>query len=213
MTVATMCAVVLHSPWLPLALVVLVALDGPFPPLPSETVLMTAYATAFASGNLLMVGELAVSALLGCLLGDLLVHTLGRSSTRLVRRVDRAGPVASWVSATMLARPVVALVAARFMPSGRLLSTAIAGRVGVPVRRFVPGSVTSSTLWGAYMMTAGLLLGPVVGNDPLVGLAVGAGMAVVTASAFGLACRVRLARRAAATRAGTPVGQRDPAAV
>lgn len=210
MDVATVCATVVHSPWLPLALVVLVAADGPFPMVPSETILMTAYATAFGTGNLLVVGELAAAALLGCLLGDLIVYTFGRSTTRLLaRHVDRAGPVAARVSTTMLHRPVVALVAARFVPSGRLLSTAIAGRVGVPLRRFVPGSLTSSSLWGAYMMVAGLLLGPVVGDNPLIGLAVGAGMAVVTGSAFGTVCKVRSARKASAAPAPAapePVG-------
>ncbi|GAY12149.1 DedA family protein [Pseudonocardia sp. N23] len=202
MDVVSICTTVLHSPWLPLALVVLIALDAPFPILPSETLLMTGYAAAFADRDLGGVALLVVAALLGCVAGDLLVHTLGRSSTALVaRHVDRAGPIAQWVTTTTLRRPLVALVAARFVPSGRLVSTAIAGRVGLPVRRFVPGSLVSSSLWGVYMLVAGMLLGPVVADDPLVGLAVGAGMATVTAAAFGIYYRVRMARlRAAALR-------------
>jgi len=193
--VVSICTVVLHSPWLPLALVVLIALDAPFPMLPSETILMTGYAAAFADRDFGAVALLILAALLGCVLGDLLVHTLGRTSTRLLaRHVERAGPVAQWVTSTMLTRPLVALVAARFVPSGRLVSTAIAGRVGLPVRRFVPCSVASSSAWGVYMLVAGLLLGPVVADSPLVGLAVGAGMATVTASAFGIYYRLRMRR-------------------
>jgi membrane protein DedA with SNARE-associated domain len=203
--VVSVCTAVLHSPWLPLALVVLIALDAPFPMLPSETILMTGYAAAFADRDLGGVALLGLAALLGCVVGDLLVHALGRSSTRLVaRHVGRAGPIAHWVTSTMLTRPLVALVAARFVPSGRLVSTAIAGRVGLPVRRFVPCTSASSSLWGVYMLVAGLLLGPVVADSPLLGLAVGAAMAAGTASAFGIYYRVRMRRLRRAATAGQP---------
>ena len=47
---------------------------------------------------------------------------------------------------------MIALVGARLLPGGRLVSTAAAGRVGLPLRRFLPGSLASSAVWSVYML-------------------------------------------------------------
>jgi membrane protein DedA with SNARE-associated domain len=81
------------------------------------------------------------------------------------------------------------------LPGGRLVSTAAAGRVGLSLRRFVPGSLASSAVWTLYMLGVSMLLGPIVGGNPLLSLAAGVVMAVLTAGAFALAQRLRRARR------------------
>ncbi len=189
---------VLHSIWLVPVLVVLIAVDGPFPVLPSETLLMSAAAAAFGVGDAYEVGGLFVAAVLGSVLGDLLVFALGRSSHRVLHRADAGCALSRWVRAKMLHRPLVALVGARFVPGGRLVSTAAAGRVGLSMRSFLPGSLASSAAWGVYMLVVGMLLGPMVGGNPLLSLAAGVVMAVVTAGAFAVVQRVRARRSAAA---------------
>ncbi|OLT19322.1 hypothetical protein BJF78_11300 [Pseudonocardia sp. CNS-139] len=94
----------------------------------------------------------------------------------------------------MLARPGVALVGARFVPGGRLVSTAAAGRFGLPLRRFLPWTVASSAAWAVYMLLIGLALGPITGGNPLLSLLAGAVMAVLTAVGFAVAGRVRRMR-------------------
>ncbi len=199
MDVLAACDVVMRSSWLLPLLVVMIAVDGPFPILPSETILMSAATTAFGGGDAGMVLGLFLAALTGSVLGDAVVFWLGRCSHRLLSRtVDNEHAVSSWVRTHMLRRPGIALVGARFVPGGRLVSTAAAGRFGLPVRRFLPWTVASSAAWSAYMLLVGLVLGPVTGGDPVLSLGAGVAMAVLTAAGFALVARLRRNRVAAA---------------
>jgi len=188
----------LHSLWLLPVLAVMIAADGPMPVLPSETILMSAAAAAFGVHDPREIVGLFAASLVGSVAGDLLVFALGRSSNRFLPASAHAETgLAHWVRANMLSRPVVALVGARMLPGGRLVSTAAAGRVGLPLPTFVKGSVASSTLWSVYMLSISMMLGPIVGGNPLLSLAAGIVMAVVTAGGFAVVQRVRARRRAA----------------
>jgi membrane protein DedA with SNARE-associated domain len=190
--VLTVCDAVMRSSWLLPLLVVMIAVDAPFPVLPSETILMSAATTAFGGGDVGMVFGLFVAALAGSVLGDSVVFWLGRCSHKLLSRtVDTEYEVSAWVRRHMLRRPGIALVGARFVPGGRLVSTAAAGRFGLPVRRFLPWSIVSSAAWSAYMLLIGLALGPVTGGDPLLSMVAGVAMAVVTAAGFALVSKLR----------------------
>lgn len=198
--VLTVCDAVLRSSWLLPILVVMIAVDAPFPVLPSETILMSAATTAFGGGDAGMVFGLFVAALAGSVLGDAVVFWLGRCSHKLLSRtVDTEYEVSAWVRRHMLRSPGIALVGARFVPGGRLVSTAAAGRFGLPVRRFLPWSIVSSAAWSVYMLLIGLALGPVTGGDPLLSLFAGVGMAVLTAVGFAVVSKLRRNRVAAAS--------------
>jgi membrane protein DedA with SNARE-associated domain len=193
--VLTVCDAVLRSSWLLPILVVMIAVDAPFPILPSETILMSAATTAFGGGDAGMVFGLFIAALAGSVLGDAVVFWLGRCSHKLLSRtVESEYEVSAWVRRHMLRRPGIALVGARFVPGGRLVSTAAAGRFGLPVRRFLPWSVASSAAWSVYMLLIGLALGPVTGGDPLLSLFAGVAMAVLTAAGFAMASKLRRSR-------------------
>jgi membrane-associated protein len=188
----------LHSLWLLPVLAVMIAADGPVPVLPSETLLMSAAAAAFGIGDARGIVGLFAAALLGSVVGDGVAFWLGRSSNRLLPAAAQAeSALTRWVRANLHRRPVVALVGARLLPGGRLVSTAASGRVGLPVRRFLPGSLASSAVWSVYMLLIGMLLGPIVGGNPFLSLAAGAVMAVLTAGGFALVQRVRAWRRPA----------------
>jgi membrane protein DedA with SNARE-associated domain len=190
--VLTVCDAVMRSSWLLPLLVVMIAVDAPFPVLPSETILVSAATTAFGGGEVGMVFGLFVAALAGSVLGDAIVFWLGRCSHKLLSRtVDTEYEVSAWVRRHMLRRPGIALVGARFVPGGRLVSTAAAGRFGLPVRRFLPWTIASSAVWSAYMLLIGLALGPVTGGDPLLSLVAGVVMAVLTAAGFALVSKLR----------------------
>lgn len=203
---------VLSSVWLLPVLVLLIAVDGPLPMLPSETLLMSAAAAAFGAHSVLGVAGLFLAALVGSVLGDLVVFGLGRSSNLIVPGAAHGdSAIASWVRSNVFRRPVVALVGARFVPGGRLVSTAAAGRLGVPRPQFVLGSVLSSALWAVYMLVVGLALGPMVGGNPLMCVLAGVVMAVLTAGSFAIGTRVRTAlgaRRAAAASQRAGSGER-----
>ncbi|MFP5071533.1 DedA family protein [Pseudonocardia nantongensis] len=183
---------VLQSPWLLPVLILMIAVDGPLPVLPSETVLMSGIATATVGWDVPMLAGLFLAAATGSMLGDHVAYGLGRGSHRMLprQRDDRYG-IARWVRANLFRRPVTSLAASRFMPGGRLVSTAAAGRMRLPARLFLAGSLVSSMLWGAYMIVIGLVLGPVTGGNPLLCILAGGVMAVLTTSTFALAQRLR----------------------
>jgi len=117
----------LHSLWLLPVLAVMIAADGPVPVLPSETILMSAAAAAFGIHDVRGTVGLFVAALVGSIAGDLLAFWLGRSSNRLLPAAAHADcGLGHWVRANLFHRPVVALVGARLLPGGRLVSTAAA---------------------------------------------------------------------------------------
>jgi membrane-associated protein len=186
------CDAVLRSSWLLPLLVVMIAVDAPVPVLPSETILMSAATTAFGGHDAAMVLGLFGAAVVGSVLGDLVVFWLGRCSHKLLSgRVDAECALSSWVRRHVLLRPGIVLVGARFVPGGRLVSTAAAGRCGLSLRRFLPWTVASSAAWSGYMLLIGLALGPITGGNPLLSLLAGIGMALLTAAVFAVVRRVR----------------------
>jgi membrane-associated protein len=201
----------LHSVWLLPVLAVMIAVDGPVPMLPSETLLMSAVAAAFGVGDGRGVVGLFAAALVGSVVGDLVTFGLGRSSNRLLPRAAHMEcGLSRWVRANLFHRPVVALVGARMLPAGRLISTAASGRVGLPMRSFLPGSLASSAVWSVYMVTISMLLGPIVGGNPLLSLAAGAVMAVLTAGGFAVAQRIRDRRKTRQQIAALPGAEPAP---
>jgi membrane protein DedA with SNARE-associated domain len=80
------------------------------------------------------------------------------------------------------------------VPGGRLVSCAASGRFGLALRRFLPWSAVSSVVWSCYMLLVGLALGPVTGDSPLLCLAAGVGMALLTGGLFALVQWLRTGR-------------------
>jgi membrane protein DedA with SNARE-associated domain len=87
------------------------------------------------------------------------------------------------------------------------------------MQTFLRGSFASSAVWSVYMLTVGMLLGPIVGGNPVLSLAAGVVMAVLTAGGFALVTRLRARRRRAAgvtadaLRADAPAGVTLPVVV
>jgi membrane protein DedA with SNARE-associated domain len=192
---------VLHSVWLLPVLTFLIAIDGPLPVLPSETLLTVAAAAGFGTGDLVGIAGLFTAAVVGSMLGDMLVYSLGRSSNRVLRGAGtKDDGLGAWVRRNLYTRPIVACVGARLIPGGRLVSTAACGRVKLPMRMFLPATAVSSAVWSVYMLLVGAVLGPITKGNPILCLLAGIGMAGVTAGGFEIARRVRrrvLAKRAA----------------
>ena len=200
-------ALLLQTAWLLPALALLVALDAPFPVLPSEPLLMTASAVAIGAQDVPMAMGLLAAAFAGSVAGDHLMFALGRTSRRLGR--PGASGIARWVRRNIVHRPAVTIVGARFVPAGRLVSTTAAGRYGLSLRRFLPCSIVSSAIWVGYVMGVGLLLGPLTAGDPLRALVAGITIGALTTGAFTLVDRLRgAAPRPADARAAARLSNR-----
>jgi membrane-associated protein len=195
---------ILASPWLMPLLTLAVVADGPFPFLPSEPLLFSAAAAAAAAADAARITTLFTAALIGSLLGDLLLYSTGRSSNRVIRTTRRDDGIGAWVRRHLHRRPILALCAVRLIPGGRLASVTAAGRVQLPLQAFFPATLASSLLWTTYMTSVGLLIGPITGGDPLLSLLAGLISAAVISSLIGGARRImRLRDERPRPRAGS----------
>jgi membrane protein DedA with SNARE-associated domain len=134
-------------------LYLLVALDGIFPPVPSESGVITMATLAAAGGHLQLVVILLVAAA-GAFTGDQIAYSLGRRvnprtlpllrSARGVRTVD-------WAEATLTRRGPAVILAARFLPVARVAVNLTAGAVGYPRTGFTALTAISALTWSAWI--------------------------------------------------------------
>ena len=188
------------SPWLYLVMLVVAIVDGFFPPVPSETVLVAAAAVAASTGrpDLVILGVVAAA---GAAVGDNIAFAIGRrtGTTRFawMRRPRVAGAFA-WAGTALEKRGAGLILGARFIPVGRVAVNLSAGALGYSWRRFALLSVAAGLCWAVYSIAIGLLAGAWLKDQPLLS----AGLGIVVALAIGLVVDRVIAlraRRAAAT--------------
>ena len=181
------------SPWLYLAMFVVAVVDGFFPPVPSETVLVAAAAVAASTGgpDLALLGVVAAA---GAVVGDNIAFAIGRrtGTTRFawMRRPRVAGAFA-WAGTALEKRGAGLILGARFIPVGRVAVNLSAGALRYPWRRFALLTVAAGLCWSAYSIAIGLLAGAWLKDQPLLSAVFG----VVLALAIGLVVDRVAARR------------------
>jgi membrane protein DedA with SNARE-associated domain len=181
-----------QSAWLLPVLFAVTVIDGFFPPVPSETVLVAAAAVAVSSGgtDLLVLGAIAA---LGAAIGDNVAFLIGRRVGTTRARWMRRPRVASAFERARVAleqRSAALILGARYIPVGRVAVNMSAGALGFPWRRFLPLSLLAGISWSALSLAIGMLAGSWLGDQPLwsaalgVVLALGIGLAIDRATAF-----------------------------
>ncbi|NYD52877.1 membrane protein DedA with SNARE-associated domain [Actinomadura luteofluorescens] len=213
------------SPWFYLALFAVAFLDGFFPVVPSESMVITAGVYA-ASGRPELVPVVSLAAA-GAFLGDHVSYLVGRrAGGRLVRGArpgTRRHAAFGWARRTMDERGGLILVVARYVPGGRTAVTLTMGAVGYRLRSFSLFAAVAAVSWALYGALLGYVGGVAFEDDPLKGVAVGLGLAL---GVTGAVEAVRFARRrrrgardregslegAGAVRPGQGPGERRPAA-
>ena len=172
---------------------VLVALDAPVPPVPSELFVI-------GSGALAQTGDVGpIASLLaawwGCWAGDAglyalfryrLTRLLDRSSwgqrihRGILRLLDKAGPAPGYATLFML----------RFVSGGRTASMAAAGIAGIPWLPFLVLSGSGSAVWALYMVGLGWFTGGTTGlpfwASALVGMGLGSLAGLIMAGVIAL---------------------------
>lgn len=190
------------SPWLYLVLFIVTVIDGFFPPVPSETVLVAAAAVATSAGGAANLILLGVVAAVGAAIGDNIAFLIGRSvGTTRFPWMRRQRVVAAFTAAqrSLEHRSAVLILGARYIPVGRVAVNMSAGALGFPWRRFVPLSLVGGISWAAFSLAIGLLAGRWFEDQPMLS----AGIGIVIALLVGLV----IDRVAAARRRRTPVPQ------
>ncbi|MCA1185158.1 MULTISPECIES: DedA family protein [unclassified Saccharopolyspora] len=170
----------LGSPWWYVALFSFSAIDGFFPVVPSESLVITAGVFA-ANGTTNLALVIAVSAA-GAVLGDHVSYFVGRFAgaklLRHLRTAPRRQAAFDWASGTLAERGGLILVIARYIPGGRTVTTLTAGMVGYPLYRFTCFDLLAGVSWGAYSGLIGYSGGIAFERNPILGLLFGLGLAL-----------------------------------
>lgn len=190
------------SPWLLLVMFAVAVIDGFFPPVPSETLLVAAAAVAASAGagNIVL---LVTVAAVGAVIGDNIAYAIGRGAGvtrwRWMRR-PRVAAAVERAQRTLEHRGAPLILAARYVPVGRVAVNMTAGALRYPWRRFLPLSAVAGATWAVYSAGIGLLAGAWLEDQPFLGAVIG----IVGALALGFAVERIAAARRRRTSASTP---------
>ncbi|MBD7996695.1 DedA family protein [Arthrobacter sp. Sa2CUA1] len=193
------------APWVYLVLFACCLLDGFFPPIPSESLVVGLAALIFtASGPNAWLILLAAAA--GAFIGDNIAYALGRKL-----RTDRFGWMRGprmqrgfvWARKELDKRAVSLILIARFIPVGRVVVNLTAGATRYPRRMFVALTGLSAVLWALYSVAIGALAGAWFQEHHL--------LAVVVAVAVALVLGLIIDRIINKLRGPTPMRTPDPA--
>jgi membrane protein DedA with SNARE-associated domain len=170
------------SPWLYPTMFAVAVIDGVFPPVPSESVLVAA-ASAAVTGGRTELWLLGLSAAAGAIVGDNLAYAIGRwigterfawmRRPRVASVLDRAGGSVARHGASLI-------LVARYVPGGRVAVNMSAGALGYPRRRFFVLTVVAGLSWGAYGLVVGTTAGHWFEGHPVLAALVGIVVAVAT---------------------------------
>lgn len=169
------------SPWLYLVMFATAVIDGFFPPIPSETVLVAAAAVAASTGGTNVVLLCTVAAI-GATIGDNIAYAIGRSvgTTRFAwMRRPRVAAAFERAQRTLTRSGAPLILGARYIPVGRVVVNMSAGALGYPWRRFLPLSAVAGVSWAIYSAVIGLLAGNWLKDQPLLSTVLGIVFALV----------------------------------
>ncbi|GAA4736133.1 hypothetical protein GCM10023216_31590 [Isoptericola chiayiensis] len=163
------------SLWIYPAMFASAFIDGFFPPVPSESVLVTLVISSQSTGQPLWWLIIPIAGI-GAWLGDNLAYVLGRrvGTDRIgLLRSRRGRKAVAWARRALARRGAVFIIAARYIPVGRVAVNMTAGAVGYPQRRFMTFSAIAAVLWCTYSALIGVAAAEVLGHDPLLAMVVG----------------------------------------
>lgn len=172
------------QPWVLVLVLACCVIDGFFPPIPSESVVVGLAAVA-ATADVPNPALLAATAAAGAFLGDNIAYLIGRR-TGTHRWAWMRGPrmqrAFRWAGAELRKRPASLILVARFVPIGRVAVNLTAGATRFQHSRFVWLTVLSALLWATYSVAIGLFFGQWFEENHLLGVVV----AVVCAIGLGI---------------------------
>ena len=181
------------TPWVFLVLLAAIAIDGFFPPVPGEVILVAIATLAWTTGAPAF-ALVAVVAIIGAWIGDNIAYLIGRrvgtqpwrwmSTPAIARARERA-------RTGLARRPAIFLITGRFIPVVRVLVNLTAGATRLPYRRFVVISAAASTAWVTLTVLIAIVAGSLVKSSPLLAT----GLAVAIALILGAVTDAIVSRR------------------
>jgi membrane protein DedA with SNARE-associated domain len=161
-------------------LIAVCIVDGFFPPVPSEVVLLTAAAVTWTTSPQLIVLVVG-AATLGAWMGDNVAYAIGRrlglAPLPWMRR-GRWTPIIAGVRREMHERPESILLTGRFVPVARVVVNMAAGASRLPYRRFLVLSLASAAAWACVSVLIAVFVGTFITPQPLLATAIAVGIAL-----------------------------------
>ena len=201
------------SPLIFLALYLFAAIDGFFPPIPSESLVIALASLSVSPAgrpSLLLVILVAAA---GAFTGDQIAYTIGsRVDIHGLRifRSPKAKAALGWAERALSERGASFIIAGRYIPVGRVAVNMSAGALRFPRRTFVGLDLLASITWACYAAAIGVGAGRVLQGHPIIAILVG----VVGGMVIGLlvdAVLSRWARGPKSPRGGEPMPDDEPA--
>ncbi|XAS68007.1 DedA family protein [Micrococcaceae bacterium Sec5.7] len=169
------------QPWVLFLVLASCIIDGFFPPIPSESVVV-GLAAVSATADVPNPWLLILVAALGAFSGDNIAYLIGRRvGTGRWRwmRGPRMQKAFDWAGRELRKRPASLILVARFVPIGRVAVNLTAGATGYAHMRFVGLTVLSASLWAGYSVGIGLFFGQWFESNHLLGAAIAIVCAIV----------------------------------
>ncbi|HET7589923.1 MAG TPA: DedA family protein [Solirubrobacterales bacterium] len=160
--------------------------DVLFPPVPSETMVITASVLA-AQGDLVIWFIVPLVAL-GAFVGDNISYLLGRRIGDPVADRLFSGPKnqarLKWAESALQRRGMILIAIGRFIPGGRTATTFAAGTLEMPYRRFLFADAIAAIVWATYASMLGYLGGETFRESIWLPLLFSGGIAMLVALGF-----------------------------
>ncbi|WP_062293894.1 DedA family protein [Demequina phytophila] len=156
----------MESLWIYPSVFVLSLLDGVFPVLPSESVVI-ATATAWKQTGSPWVWLIWILAAAGAWCGDQLAYLIGsRFDVRKHPFFARSGvrKTLDWAESTLERRGTTFIIAARFIPMGRVAVNLTAGALRYPRQWFMIVDAVAVAIWATYGTALGIWAGSIFEN-------------------------------------------------
>ncbi len=164
-----------ESLWIYPGVYVTSMVDGIFPVVPSESVVI-ATATAWKQTGVPWLPLIWLVAAAGAWTGDQLAYLVGtRIRLRNLRMFQgrRGTKTLDWSEHALEHRGTSFIIAARFIPMGRVAVNLSAGALRYPHRRFMGVDAVAAAIWATYSIALGIFAGSIFNNNLTLSIAVG----------------------------------------
>ncbi|WP_152649752.1 DedA family protein [Demequina oxidasica] len=158
-------------PWM----YILSVVDGFFPVVPSESVII-ASATAWAQTGSPWLPGIWIAAATGAWCGDQIAYGIGRLfdvTKWKMFNTEKGKASLAWADSALEKRGSTFIIAARFIPMGRVIANISAGALRYPHRRFMGVDAIGALIWATYSVVLGIFTGSLFSDNLILSIVVG----------------------------------------
>ena len=158
-----------ESLWIYPGLFAVSLLDAIFPVVPSESVVIATSTASYQTGSPILV-LIFLCAAAGAWCGDQLAYLIGARFDVRRWRIFKRGRwlrTLDWAESQLERRGTTFIIAARFIPMGRVVVNLTAGALRYPHRRFMGVDAVAVSIWAAWSIALGTIAGAIFPEDNL----------------------------------------------